>query len=130
MDFQEEAVEKAVDTEAKMLLQPPSGTRKIDVMCLQGYKLVKIEDKNSGKNKSIDILPADVPNRKQTSSTYQKKHQNYQRSFWHHGKQGRRWDQDSSTTSVNITSKKEEKDISHIKCFHCRRKGLFANKCP
>ena len=31
-------------------------------------------------------------------------------------------------TGVNITSKKEEKNIFHIKYFYCKKKGHFANK--
>ena len=78
LDSWEEVVEKAVDVEAKALLEIPSGTQKIDAKCLWGYKPAKKEDKDSGKNKSVDILPADVPNKKQISSTHQKKDQNHQ----------------------------------------------------
>ena len=130
LDSWEEAIEKAVDAEAKALLQPPSGTREIDAKCLRGYRPAKKEDKDSGKNNSVDILPADVPSGKQTSFTHQKKDQNHQGGPRHRGRQGRRRGPDSSVTGVNITSEKEEKDISYIECFHCRRKGHFANKCP
>ena len=84
MDSWEETVGKTVDAEVKTLLQPPSATQKINAKCLQGYRLAKKEDKDSGKNKSTNILPADISSGKQisfthqTSSTYQKKDQNHQ----------------------------------------------------
>ena len=130
LDSWEEAVEKAVNVEAKTLLQPPLGIREIDAKCLQGYKPTKKEDKDSGENKSNDIPSADVPSGKQTSSTNQKKDQNYQEGPRHCSRWGQRQGQDSPATGVNITPEKEEKDISHVECFYCRRKGHFANKCP
>ena len=76
-------MEKAINVEIKALLQPPSGTQKIDAKCLQGYRPAKKEDKDFGKNKSTDIPLADILNRKQLSSTHQissthsKKNQNH-----------------------------------------------------
>ena len=130
LDSWEEAVEKAVNAEAKALLQSSSSTHDMDSRYPQENRPAEKEEKNSGgKNKSTDSAPADVPSGKQTSSTHQKKDQNYQGGPRHRGRRGRRRGQDSPATGVNITLEKEEKDISHIKCFHCRRKGHFANKC-
>lgn len=38
--------------------------RKIDANYLQGYKLAKKKDKNSGKNKSVDTLFINIPSEK------------------------------------------------------------------
>ena len=131
-----EAIEKAVNAEAKALLQLPSSTGKIDAMCLQGYRPAKKEDKDSGKNKSVNSPHTDVPNGKhsQQSSTHQsqtgKKDQDYQEGSRRRDRRRQGRTHDSPTTDVNIIPKKEEKDISHIEWFHRRKKGHFANKCP
>ena len=52
------------NADVKTLLQLPSGTREIDAKCLRGYRPAKKEDKDSGKNKSADTPPADVPSGK------------------------------------------------------------------
>ena len=64
LNFWEEAIEKVVDAETKALLQPPSSTQKIDAKCFPGYRPVKKEDKDSRKNKSVDILSIDIPSGK------------------------------------------------------------------
>lgn len=56
----EETVEKAIDVEVKILLQPPSRTRKIDLKSPQGNQPVKIEEKDSGRTKSTNTPSADV----------------------------------------------------------------------
>lgn len=43
--------------------------QEFDAKCFQGYKLAKKEDKDSGKNKFIDILFANTPSKKQQFST-------------------------------------------------------------
>ena len=85
LDSWEEAVEKAVNTEAKASLQSPASTRDIDSRCLWGNRPAKREEKDSdGKNKSIDSTPADTSSGKQlfsarqTSSTKPKKDQDHQ----------------------------------------------------
>ena len=57
-----EAVEKAVNAEAKAMLQSSSTTRNIDSRCHRENRLAKKkkEKKDSGKNKSIDSAPADI----------------------------------------------------------------------
>ena len=137
LDSWEEAVKKAVNAEAKALLQSSFSTRDMDSKYSQGNRLAEKEEKDfGGKNKSTDSASADTSSGKQSSSTQQtssanpKKDQNYQGGPRHRGRRGRRRGQDSPATGVNITPEKEEKDISHVECFHCRRKGHFANKCP
>lgn len=76
LDFWEEAIEKTIDIEVKMLLELPSGTREINTKYFLEYKLAKKET-NSKKNKSTGISSANIPNEKQSSSTYQKKNRNH-----------------------------------------------------
>lgn len=134
LDFWEEVVEKAFNAEVKALLQLSSSTRKIDSRCPQGNKSAKNEEKDSEKNKSTDSTSTDTPSRKkssftqQTSSAQPKKNQNHYDDPCH--RQKYRQGQDLSATGVNVTSKKEKRDISHVKCFNCKKKGYYANWCP
>ena len=65
-----EAVEKAVNAEAKAIFQSSFSTCDMDSRCSQGNKPTKKEEKNSdGKNKSINSAPADISNGKLSSST-------------------------------------------------------------
>ena len=119
-DYWEEAVKKAVNAEAKALLQSFSSICDMDSRCPRGNRPVRKEEKDSGgKNKSTDSLSADTSSRKQSSSTQQtssaKKDQNHQQGgFRRRGnrqRQGR--GHDSSATGVNATAiKKKEKDLS------------------
>ena len=65
------AVGRNVDIETKILLQLSSSTQKIDAKCFWRYRLAKIQDKDSGKNKSTDIPPINVPSEKQPFFIYQ-----------------------------------------------------------
>ena len=117
------------------MLQSSSITCDIDSKYPRGNRPAKKEEKDfGGKNKSTDSAPADISSGKQTSST--------QQTFFAHLKKdhrggpqrgrGRGQDsqgQDSPATGVNAIPKKEE-DLSQVECFHCRKKGHFANRCP
>lgn len=71
LDFWDKVIEKTVNAKIKILLQPSLGTWEIDVKCLQGYKPTKKEDKDSKKNNSADLPPADIFNGKQLFFIYQ-----------------------------------------------------------
>ena len=43
----------------------------MDLRCSQRNRLMKKEEKDSGKNKSTDFAPADTSSKKQSSSTQQ-----------------------------------------------------------
>ena len=136
----EEAVEKAVNAEAKAMLQSSASTRDIDSRCPRGNRPARKEEKDSdGKNKSTDSALADTSSGKQTSSTQQassahpkKDYRGGPRRGRGRGQDSRGQDsrgQDSPATGVNAIPKKEE-DLSQVECFHCRKKGHFANRCP
>ena len=67
LDSWEEAVEKAVNAEAKTMLQSSSSTRDMDSRCPRGNR--KKDKKDSGKNKSTNSAFADTSSGKQSSST-------------------------------------------------------------
>ena len=70
LDFWEEAIKKAVNAEAKALLQSPASTRDMDSKCPWENKPAKREEKDS-RNKSTDSTPADTSSGKQSSFTQQ-----------------------------------------------------------
>ena len=134
----EEAVEKAINVEAKALLQSSASIRDMDSQCPRGNRPARKEEKDSGgKNKSTDSPSADTPSGKQSSSTQQtssaKKDQNHQQggSRRRGGGQKQGCGHDSPATGVNATAiKKEEKDLSQVECYNCHKKGHYAIKCP
>ena len=70
LDSWKEAVEKAVNTKAKALLQSSSSTRDMDSRYPQENRPVKKDEKDfGGKNKSTDSTSADMSNGKQSFST-------------------------------------------------------------
>ena len=70
LDSWEEVVEKAVNAEAKVILQSFSITRDIDSRWPRRNRPIRKEEKDSGgKNKSTNSAPADTSSGKQTSST-------------------------------------------------------------
>ena len=72
LNFCEEAVEKAVNAEAKVILQSSASTHNMDSRCLRENRPAKKEEKDfSRKNKSTDSPSADTSSRKQSSSTQQ-----------------------------------------------------------
>ena len=135
----EEAVEKAVNAEAKAMLQSSASTRDMDSRCPRGNRPTKKEEKDSNrKNKSTDSPSADTSSGKQSFSTQQtssnpKKNQDHQQSPRHRGGRGKQGhNTDSPATDVNIIPTKEEKDkdMSKVECFNCHRKGHYSKKCP
>ena len=139
LDSWEEAVKKAVNAEAKAMLQSSASTRDMDLRCPRGNRPAKKEDRDSiGKNKSTDSPSADTSSGKQSTSTQQtssntKKDQDHQRGPRHRGRRGGQGrNTDSPTTGVNIVPAKEGKnrDMSKVECFHCHRKGHYSKKCP
>ena len=139
LDFWEEPVEKAVNAEAKAMLQSSFSTCEMDSRCPQEYKPVKKEEKDSGKNKSTDSTPADMSSGKQSSSIQQtssanpKKDQNHQqgRRRCERQKQGRGRNSPATGANANANAaKKEEKNISQVKCFTYHQKRHYSNKYP
>ena len=126
----EEAVEKAVNAKAKAMLQSSASTRDMDSRCLRGNRPARKEEKDSdGKNKSTDSALADTPSGKQTSSTQQASSAHPKKDHRGGPRRGKGRGQDSPATGVNAIPKKEE-DLSQVECFHYRKKGHFANRCP
>ena len=114
-----EAIEKAVNAEAKTLLQSSSNTRKIDSKCPQKSKPDKKEEKDSKKIKFADSPSANIPYGYSThQSQINKKNQDHQQWFWRRGEWGQAYD--SSATGANANAvKKDKRNISQVECFTC-----------
>ncbi len=127
-------VEKAIDIEAKASLQPPSGTREIDSRCPKGYRPSVKKDKddayrkqrneasNRDKEKAKSHNLSSSANQPQTQASNFKKRQRKGRGGGH------------SAIGVNATvvakkDKDKAKDLSHVKCYTCKQKGHYVNKC-
>ena len=131
LDSWEEAVKKAVNVEAKALLQSPANTRDMDSRCSQGNNPAKKEEKDSGgKNKSTNSVLADIFSGKQSSSTQQTSSAHSKKDHRGDPRRRRGQSQDSLTMGVNVNPKKKEVDLSQVDCFYCRKKGHYTNKCP
>ena len=126
----EETVEKAVNAEAKMMLQSFSITHDMDLRCPRGNKPARKEEKDSGaKNKSTDSASADTSSGKETSSTQQATFAHPKKNHRGGPRRGRERGPDSPAMGVNAIPKKEE-NLPQVECFHCRKKGNFTNRCP
>ena len=124
----EEAVEKAFNAEVKAMLQSFSTTRNMDSRSPRGIRPARKEEKDSGgKNKSTNSAFANTSSGKQTSSTQQASSAHPKKDHCGGPRRGRERGQNSPATDVNTIPKKEE-DISQVECFHCRKKGHFANR--
>ena len=113
IDSWEEAVKKAVNAEAKALLQSFASTHDMDSKCSRENRPAKKEEKDFGrKNKSTDSIPADISSGKQSSSTQQTSSADPKKDHsggpWH----GRGQGQDLPAMGVIATPKKEELDLS------------------
>ena len=130
-------MEKAINAEAKAMLQSSSSTRDMDSRYPRGNRPTKKEERYcGGKNKSTNSALADTSSGKQSSSTQQtssaklKKDQDYQQGLRRRGGRGQGCNTDSPATGVNIVLKKEGRDISQVECYNCHRKEHYSNKCP
>ena len=126
-------VENAVNIETKTGLQLPSGTKEIDSKYSKGYRPLvkkneddaywehcnKASNKEKKKAKSHNLFS--FANQLQTqASNFKKRQKNWQGS---HSATG------INTTKVAKKDKNKAKNLSHVKCYTCKQKGYYANKC-
>ncbi len=124
-------VEKAIDVKIKANLQLASETREIDSRCLKRYRpLVKKDKDNTYQEHHNEISNKDKDKAKphNSSSANQPQIQAPKKD-----KYGR--ERGHAATRVNATkvAKKDKdkvKDLSHVKCYTCKQKSHYANKCP
>ncbi len=123
-------VEKAGDVKVKANLQSPFYVRKINARCLKSHCLSIKKDKedtyweyrneaskNKEKAKSHNSSSANQP---QTQAPKKDK-----RGHWGgHPAIG------VNATKVAKKNKDKAKNLNHVKCYTCKQKGHYTNKCP
>lgn len=123
-------IEKAVDTKAKVSLQPSSRSREIDFRYPKSYRPSAKKDKNEATQEHWDADKAKSYNLFPAANTSQSQTQAFKKDKSYGSCQG-----GHSTTGVNATkvakkNKDNAKELSHIKCYTCKQKGYYANKYP
>ena len=147
LDSWEEAVEKAVNAEAKALLQSASSNREMDQRCPQGNRpayttVAKLHastrDLRDESSTSSAWHPQDEPPRSlHPHSSRSKSGETFEKGFRKEKKKQRRLDHeqarkdstpDAGVHAPNVAST-ARKDLSHITCFNCNKKAHYATKC-
>lgn len=124
-------VEKAVNREVKVNLQPSSRTREIDSRCPKHHSPSAKKDKddanweywdrNKNKNKAKSHNLFSTNSQPQTQVSKKDKYQrNRQRGHLVIG---------VNATKIVKKDKDKAKDLSHIKYYTCKQKDHYANKC-
>ncbi len=123
-------IEKAVNVEAKDSRQSPFGTREIDSRCPRGYRpLVKKNKGDANREHQDKALNKDKDKAKTHNSSFANSQFQTQTSKKCH----RSRQEGHSANKVNVTKvakKNKAKDLSYIKCYTCKQKRHYANKCP
>lgn len=125
-------IEKANDVEAKASLQPPFKIRKIDSRYPKSHRpSVKkgknnanweYRDENKDQNKAKSQNPSSANSQPQTQVFKKDKHQE--------SRQGGYPATEVNAIKVAKRDKDKAKDLSYIKCYTCKQKSHYANKCP
>ncbi len=128
MDIWDEVVEKVVDAKVKASLQPSSGTREINSRCPRAYKPSAKKDKDNANWEYWNEIPKDKAKSHNSFFANQPQTQASKKD-----KRGRRGDHSATGVNAIKVAKKDKykaKDLSHIKCYICKQKGHYTNKCP
>lgn len=129
-NFWDKAIEKAINIEAKTLLQASSGTQKINAIYFQKYRLTKKKDIDSKKNKAADSLHTNMSSEKHTKkssthrSQFSKKNQDYPEDFWHLDRQKQGCTYAFFAISVN-SIKRKRNDISYVSVSTTKKGSLL-----
>ena len=124
-------VKKTVDIEANANLQPPFRTKKIDSRYPKEYKLLAKKDKNNASWEYCnEASNKDKDKAKSHNSSSVNQHQTQTPKKDKCGC----WESHLATgvnaTKVAKKDKDKVKDLSHVKCYTCKQKGHYINKCP
>ena len=124
-------VEKAVNTKAKVGLQPHSMIKEIDSRCPKEYRSLVKKDKDNAYWKHCNEAFKDEEKAKShpSFSVNQPQTQASKKNKRHRSRQGH------LATRINVIKvvkkdKDKTKDLSHIKCYTCKQKGHYVNKYP
>ncbi len=125
-------VEKAINVEAKTILQPSSKIEKIDSKYLRGYRPLVKKDKDNAnwehwdgdkdKDKAKSHNPSSINNQPQAQLLKKNKfHESCQRDYLATG---------VNATKIAKKDKNKTKDLNHIRYYTYKQKGHYINQCP
>ncbi len=124
-------VEKAVDVEAKGNLQPSSKTREIDSRCPKGYSPLFKKNKDNAyweHHNEVSYKDKEKAKSHNPSSTNQPETQTSKKR--QKCRQGGYLATRVNATEVAKKDQDKAKEMSHVKCYTCKQKGHYINKCP
>lgn len=128
----DKVVEKAINTEIKTSLQPSSRTREINSRCPKNHRPLAKKNKDNAHKKHQD---GDKDKDKTKSHNLSFINSQPQTQVSKNNKRQGSCQKGYLVTEVNTNevakkNKDKVKDLSHIKCYTCKQKGYYANKCP
>ena len=123
-------IEKAVNIEAKTSLQLPFGTKKINSKYPKGYRpLVKKNKDNTSWEYCNEAFNKDKNKAKSHNSSFANQFQIQASKKDKRGCWGGHLAIEVNITKVVKKNKDKAKDLSHVKCYTCKQKGHYINKC-
>ncbi len=121
-------VKKAINIEANINLQSPSGIREIDSRYPKDYKLLVKKDKDNTNQEYQDEAPKDKAKSHNSFSANQPQIQASKKDKYGSCQRGH------PATKVNATElikkdKDKTKNLSYIEYYIYKQKGYYTNKC-
>ncbi len=123
-------VEKAGDVEVKVNLQPPFYVREINARCPKSHHLSVKKDKENIYWECRDKASKDKDKAKSHNFSSANQPQTQAPKKDKCGRQRGHPAIAINATKVAKKDKDKAKDLSHVKCYTCKQKGHYANKCP
>ncbi len=123
-------MEKAGDVEAKTNLQPSFYVREIDARCPKDYRSLVKKDKEDTYREYRNKASKDKEKAKSHNSSFANQPQTQAPKKDKYGRSGGYPVTRVNTTKVAKKDKDKTKDLSHVKCYTCKQKSHYANKCP
>ncbi len=125
----DKVVEKSRDTKAKANLKPPFYIREIDAKCPKGYRSLVKKDKENTYWEHRNEASKNKDKAKSHNSSFTHQPQTQASKKDKRGYRGGYPATEVNATEVAKKDKDKAKDLSHIKCYTCKQKGHYTNKC-
>ena len=148
LDSWDELVEKAINAEAKVSLQPTSIIREMDQRCPRGNRPLAVSKSQASSTRDSREEPSDKAQSQDLNSSHSSQPHSSQsenigetsdkKARKEKKKQRRLEDERARKDSTlatginasNVPNGGTRKDLSYITCFNCDKKGHYVTKCP